>query len=249
VDVETDLLIEQCALRALPVNFNVPGLMGWNGTDLHLHDRFRYNPMSAHHTIRFHLDAPALPAAARGHSGVPIGPVDPVPGSAGAAAVPLSLFRLHVPMHQTHLRFSVVLKREDAPVRGMRGKTTSVVYHEIEDTRDSDSMHVTLPNGQYSLTFTLDHERALPLDGTCLGFVMEVGILPLRSIHPFESLREHIPVIPECPNVPFVSETLVPYIAQLNEKHIESGSVVIKTYPIEIRYKDTFFEAELESEC
>ncbi len=238
-DIETDLLIEQCTLRALPVNLNIPGLMGANGTEMHVHDRFRYNPMSTHHVIRFHLAAPRSWARIVSAAGS-------VPGAADTA--PSTLFRLHVPMHQTNLRFAIVLTREDAPVPGSVGKTKPLAIHTIESTHDTDSMHLTLADGSYSLRLTLDPERPLPTDASCLGVVMEIGILPLTEIHPFESLKEHLPTIPECPAVPFVSESLVPYIAQLNEKHIESGSVVLKSYPIEIRYKDTLLEAELESD-
>jgi hypothetical protein len=232
---------ELCPYDLLPSSLNTVGLAGLHGNNLHLHGAFRVDFQSnlAHkHDIYF--------ATHFIHSS-PFARTDKVDHT----LLEPSLFRFYLPTHETNLKFHVDLIRLTPTVRPDMDKTYDEEHIKGIDTSIWDHMVEELQPGEYILRFSLSKLSFRPNEELCIGFTMELSVLPLSRARVAADCLTHEPVIPDCPAIPYSFHSgfgAAPFATEFDRATWEGGSATLQTFPLEIRYRDTVLDMEVFSD-
>jgi Laminin EGF domain len=261
-----EFLDSECQLRPLPRSLNAPGFLGNDGMRLHLHDRFRYDPLGRGHDMQFNVTRPNTKHRWFGRQ----------------SQIDEFLVRVQVPLQMSPLRIRMSMLRRNEKTGGWKKFVGPI------DTRASDIMSAVVKPGEYRIRLHFDvyfESHDVNSDGlnavstlACLGFEMELGIAPrprpdhYDAIQPDTTTHSRLPSIPSCPSIPFLyhSPTLAgpsklrrrrrPFLFA-RRLHRQNGQWVpanaategapfplITTFELEIRYHDTVLEVEVDSD-
>ena len=226
-----------CPLEPLPHDLSSIGYAGLHGNSLHVHGVFRIDfesDFTNSHDVHFSTRPNRLD-----HSS---------PFAPKHNADEKSTLRLYMPVHETLLRFRVELLHvastpHGVELRSLKSIDTSVWDHIVEGDLEA---------GEYILRFSLSPMAFRPNAEYCLGFLMELSVLPLSLSRVGRVCEPHDPVVPDCPAVPYSLDSGGlggrPFVVEFDRASWEAGSAEVVEIPLEVRYRDTLLTVELTSD-
>jgi len=254
-----------CPFEHLPHTLNTPGYAGLHGNRLHLSGLFRadlegsFSPHGRGHEVFFGTSFMQLQS---NHLSMEAKQED-----LAKKLLQPAMLRLYIPPHETRLKMSVELLRI-IPEEAGRDYPAHLHFESLRtiDTSFADHMVERLDAGEYVLRFKVSPLAFHPADELCLGFRMEMTVVPLEQLKEVGEcagmMERRKPSIPECPNVPYsfgmassastspqsIPQFSAPFVGVFDRAAWEIGSSTLYAFPLEIRYRETELDVQVHSD-